>query len=165
MIRRRRRGRINESNALINKEVGMRISLKCPTAAKRLARYGLAGLVLAAVTVALAAAPGPAQAQSGSFCVGFDGVIVSPGELVRRVEGSDPRRIYESVYVCKEDGRLALLYRYCTGPDCWPYEQRNPPILAYDPGFGGGGGSAGCSRGEIDYWFAYADEIDVFCNA
>jgi hypothetical protein len=151
-----------DTGAATGESIAGAVALNPAAAIKRRMAYALAGLaVIAAVTVALAAAPAPAQAQSGPFCIGFDGVLVSPGELVRRIDRSDPRRIYVSTYLCKDDGRLALLYRDCTGPDCWPYEQRNPPILA----FGGGGGSAGCSRGEIDYWFAHAYETDVFCNA
>jgi hypothetical protein len=88
-------------------DTGAAVAFSPAAAIKRRMAYALAGLaVIAAVTVALAAAPGPAQAQSGSFCVGFDGVIVSPGELVRRFDRSDPRRIYESVYLCKDDGAI-----------------------------------------------------------
>ena len=95
---------------------------------------GSAGLAIAAVTVALSATPAPAQAQSGStFCVDFDGVMVGPGELVRRVDGRNPRRIYTRVYLCRDDGRLGFLYQYCEGPDCWPWEGR-PPIQAFDYG-------------------------------
>jgi hypothetical protein len=128
---------------------------------KRRMAYALAGLaVLAAVMVALAAAPGPAQAQSsGAFCIRPDGGTASPGEIVTVTYSS-----YDVVYLCRDDGSLALLYRYCTGLDC-PFGGGKRPILAYEPGFGGGGGTAGCSRGEIDYWFAYAYETDVFCTA
>ena len=94
---------------------------------------GGAALAIAAVFVALTTAPGAAQAQTGSsFCVDFDGVIVSPGELVRRVDGRNHRAVYTSVYLCREDGSLGHLYTYCTGPEC-SWRDGRPPILVFEP--------------------------------
>lgn len=111
-----------------------------------------AGIAVAAVTVALAVAPGAAHAEESSdqtvYCVTTDnGEIVkrAVGELYkevdRQVASTYVYAVRTTVYVCKPEGFVEL-YSYCTGTACrYDLGEKPPPLLADADANSGGWGS------------------------